>query len=157
MLRFIVTAFAMLALAIPAQAQTVAAGAKLASFLETVGKELAQGNSNLLDMSAGMQDAEYSSTKRVYDAATDALLGYDQLLLVVNIYTLMQDSRDKAIVKKFVGLAASSAVRRSDTALKFVNRELVRIRSPAAIGEVQKVRDLIQKIRDEIQRTVPGS
>jgi hypothetical protein len=157
MLRFIVTAFALLTLAIPAQAQTVAAGAKLESFLVTVGKELERGNSNLLDMSAGMQDAEQGSIMNVYDASISAQLGYDQLLLVVRIYTLMQDSRDTAIVKKFVGSAAGDAVRRADTALKFVNRGLVRIRSPAAIGEVQKVRDLIQKIRDEIQRTVPGS
>ena len=69
----------------------------------------------------------------------------------------MKDSRDQATVKKYVGVLAGGAVRESNAAIAIVNRDLVKLSSPAAIAEVQKARDLILKIRDEIQRTVPGS
>ena len=159
MLRSIVIAITLsLTLAVPACAQTVAQAARLESFMEVEAKELGQRTENLLGMIAGMDDTQSVAANRIYDSVTATDRQYFmQLFIVVSIYTLMKDSRDQATVKKYVGVLAGGAVRQSNAAIAIVNRNLVKLGSPAAIAEVQKARDLIQKIRDEIQRTVPGS
>lgn len=159
MLRSIIAASVLsLAFAAPAHAQTVAQAAKLERFMEVETKELGQRAENLLGMTAGMDDTQYAAATRIYDAVVTAdRQSFRQLYIVVLIYTLMKDSRDQATVKKYVGVLAGGAVRESNAAIAIVNRDLVKLSSPAAIAEVQKARDLILKIRDEIQRTVPGS
>ncbi len=147
-----------LALAAPAYAQTQAQAAKLERFMETTHKELTQTLTNLGGMIAGMSDTQEIAANRIYDAvARMDHQQFMQLRIVVSIYTLMKDSRDQATVKKLVGILAGSAVQQSDSSIAIINRDLVKLSSPAAIAEVQKARDLIQKIRDEIQRTIPGS
>ena len=159
MLRSIIAASVLsLAFAAPAHAQTVAQAAKLERFMEVETKELGQRAENLLGMTAGMDDTQYAAATRIYDAVVTAdRQSFRQLYIVVLIYTLMKDSRDQATVKKYVGVLAGGAVRESNAAIAIVNRDLVKLSSPAAIAEVQKARDLILKIRDEIQRTAPGS
>ena len=158
-LRSIVLAIILsLVFAVSAFAQTVAQAAKLERFMEVETKELGQRRENLLGMIDGMDDTQSVAANRIYDAVTATEHQYfTQLFIVVSIYTLMKDSRDQATVKKYVGVLAGGAVRQSNAAIAIVNRNLVKLGSPAAIAEVQKARDLIQKIRDEIQRTVPGS
>ena len=159
MLRSIVIAITLsLTLAVPACAQTVAQAARLESFMEVEAKELGQRTENLLGMIAGMDDTQSVAANRIYDSVTATDRQYFmQLFIVVSIYTLMKDSRDQATVKKYVGVLAGGAVRQSNATIALVNRDLVKLSSPAAIAEVQKARDSILKIRDEIQRTVPGS
>jgi hypothetical protein len=158
-LRSIVIAITLsLVLAGPAFAQTQAQAAKLERFMEVETKELGQRIENLLGMITGMDDTQSVAAIRIYDAlaGTDQK-SFTQLYVVVSIYTLMKDSRDQATVKKYVGILAGGAVGQSNAAIALVNRDLVKLSSTAAIAEVQKARDLILKIRDEIQRTVPGS
>lgn len=159
MLRFMVIAITLcLAISVPAQALTLAQGVKLEKFLEINSKELGQSNENLLSMTSGLNGLEEIAATRVYDRS--AIMDQHQfmkLYVVVSIYTKMIDSRDQATVRKFVGIFARGAVTSANSALDSINRDVVKLSSPAAIAEVQKIRDLIQKIRDEIQRAFPAS
>jgi hypothetical protein len=159
MLRKIIASIVLsLALAASAYSQTLAQAGKLERFMEVETKELGLRKDNLLGMIAGMDDTQSVAATRIYDAvaATDQQY-FTQLFIVVSIYTLMKDSRDQATVKKYVGVLAVGAVRQSNAAIAIVNRDLVKLSSPAAIAEAQRARDSILRIRDEIQRTVPGS
>lgn len=146
-----------LALAVPAQALTLEQASKLDSFLISTISELDQAKMNLLQMAEGMQSPEYERAMMIYDSANNAINYFDKLNIVTNIYSLMQDSRDQAILKRRAEVYAKQAMKASDFSIGIANRELARLVSPATITEAQKIRDLVQKIRDEIQRTVPGS
>lgn len=146
-----------LALSVPAQALTLEQATKLVSFLNSTTTELAQAKTNLLQMSSGMPLGESIQIDTIYDSITTTDCYFQKLNIVTNIYSLMQDSRDQAISKNYINLIAKHTVTSANTTINVLNRQLATIRSPAAIAEAQKIRDLVQKIRDEIQRTVPGS
>jgi hypothetical protein len=147
-----------MAFASSAHALTLAQAAKLADLLERTGKELSQSTSNLLGMTAGMREPEDGTAQRIYDRAANIDQKHlTQLFIVVSIFLQMKDSRDQAVVRNYVGILAGSAVQSADSAIDGINRDIVKLSSPAAIAEAQKARDLIQKIRDEIKPMAPGN
>lgn len=163
MLRLILitTAF-LLSTMLPSHAQTVAQAAKLGEFLDLTNSELNATTTNLLQMAHGIESQRVESVESInvlgiFDAADNAARYFDKLEIVVAIYSLMVDSRDQAKVKKIGMLLSKQSVVASDNAISRINRNLINLRSPAAIAEAQKTRDLIQKIRDEIQRVFPPS
>lgn len=158
MLRLMVIAITLsLALTTPTHAQISEKVSNLADFLNRTGSELAQTKTNLLQMSKGMQPPEGDWTMLIHDEITRVETYVDRLNIVASIYTLMIDIRDRAAVKKYLVILAKQAVSESNYQIEKINEKVVLIHSPAAIAEAQKARDLIQKIRDEIQRTFPDS
>lgn len=119
--------------------------------------ELSQVQSNLLEMAEGMSPPEYNQIMWIYDSITSAVTSHDNLLIVTKIYTMMIDNRDKAVVARFVELLSKRAIATSNNTIRMCDRVLPKMQSQVAIAEVNKARDLVQKIRDEIQRTFPGS
>lgn len=142
--------------ALPVTAQTIKQADGLVSFLQTHTVDLGQASSNFISMQAGLKENESISANMVYDAVTNVQNYFDTLYLVVSIYVQMADSRDQATVRKYLALLSNQSVKSADKGLQVINRELARLSSPAAISEVQKMRDLIIKIREEINRTVPS-
>lgn len=158
MLRSIVIAVALaLALAVPAHAQTQDQAAKLANFLDKTGPELDTSGMNLLQMAMGMQSPEMDVLSMIQSSSSNAAQYAEKLSMVVFIYSVMLDKRDQATVKKMMVTQAKQSVRASDTSIEQINKVLGKLRSSAVIAEAQKTRDLVQKIRDEIRRAVPGS
>lgn len=158
MLRSIVTVIILL-LAIPMQthAQTVGQAVKFDSFLDGATRDLAQVKTNLLDMSGGMPVEESIHMDTIDFSIRDTECILDKLSIVGKIYSVINDKRERGKVKQFYVSIGKHAVRASNRTVANLNRELSKVRSPAAIAEVQKARDLILRIRDEIQETVPGS
>ena len=156
--RLIIVAITLsLVLTVPAHAQTLEQASKLVDFLDRTGSELAQSNTNLLQMTEGMQSPESERAMMIFDSVTNTECYFGELLTVATIYSLMVDNRDRATVKKMLGLLAKQSVKAANVTISTSNRELAKMRSPSAVAEAQKARDLVQKIRDEIQRTFPGS
>ena len=158
MLRSIVIAVALaLALAVPAHAQTQDKAAKLSDFLDKTGQELNTSETNLAQMGMGMQSPDIDVILMIHSYSDEAGWYADKLSMVVFIYAVMLDKRDQATVKKMMVTQAKQSVRGSDRSIENINKLLDKLRSPAAIAEAQKARDLVQKIRDEIQRAFPDS
>lgn len=158
MLRSIVIAVALaLALAVPAHAQTQDQAAKLSDFLDKAEQELNTSGINLAQMAMGIQSPEADALLMINSSSSEAVWYADKLSMVVFIYSVMLDKRDQATVKKMMVTQAKQSVRGSDTSIEQINKVLGKLRSPAAIAEAQKARDLVQKIRDEIQRAFPDS
>lgn len=156
MMRLIVSAIVLsLALAAPAYAQTQDQASKLSDFLDKTGRELNISGRNLLQM--GMQTPEMDVLSMIHSSSSEAAWYADKLSQVTFIYSIMFDKRDQAAVKKMMALQAKQSIRGCDTSIEQINKLFGKVQSPAAIAEVQKARDLIQKIREEVQRTVPGS
>ncbi len=154
--QIIVSTFLLLALITTARAQTVEQVGKLSDFFERSSKELAQIKENLLGM-ADTPAAESGNILNIYDSITHAECVFDQLHIVATILSIMKDSRDQAAVRMYLVVLGKGAVKQSNATLRFTNRELARNRSPAVIAEMQKARDLVQRVRDEIQRVIPDS
>lgn len=158
MLRFIVIPITLLlALAVPVHAQTLEQAAKLEGFLDRTTSELAQATTNLLQMAEGLPIEDGMQVDTLYESIKNTDCYFQQLNTVAKIYSVMQDSRDRVIVKNFISILAKASVKEANSTIKILNRVLAKMRSSAAIAEVQKARDLVQKIRDEIQLTIPGS
>lgn len=160
MLRLIVVTIALsLALMSTAHGQTIdqAKIYKVAVFLNQASSELDQSQTNLLQMIEGMQSPESDRTMMIYDSATRTQDGIGLLLIVAEIHSLMVDIKDEATVKSVLVLLAKNAISVTNTTIGVINRELAKIRSPAAIAEAQKARDQIYMIRDKIQQAFPGS
>lgn len=145
----------LLSLALLANAQTPEQANKLNEFLLRSGSELGNAKSNLLEMTAGLQSPDSDRAMMIIDSASDAQCSFTQLTITSALLAMMVDSRDQASVRKMNVVITKSSVRTSINALRIINREMAKIQSQAAVSESRKLRDLIQAIRDEIQRTVP--
>jgi len=145
----------LLSLACLANAQTPEQANKLNEFLHRSGSELGNAKSNLLEMTAGLQSPDSDRAMMIIDSASDAQCSFTQLTITSALLAMMVDSRDQASVRKMNVVITKSSVRTSINALRIINREMAKIQSQAAVSESRKLRDLIQAIRDEIQRTVP--
>lgn len=141
---------------LPVAAQTQKQAESFSLFLQTQTENLGQASSNLLSMQGGLNGDELSAADSAYIAATNVQHYFDMLNLAVSIYILMVDSRDQATVKKYLILLSSQSAKAADLSLQSINRQLVRLSSPAVVSEVQKIRDLIIKIKDETRRVVPS-
>ncbi len=158
MLRSLVTVIILLlAILMQARAQTMDQAVKFDRFLDGATHDLAQVKTNLLDMSRGMPVDEAIQMDTIDFSIRDTECVLDKLSIVGKIYSVIGDKRERAKVKQFYDSIAKYSVRASNATVAVLNRELPKARSPAAIAEVQKARDSILKIRDEIQRTFPGS
>ncbi len=158
MLRSIIASVVVsLALVTSAHAQTQDQASKLSDYLGRTGQELDTAGMNLLHMATGMQSPEMDHISMIEGASRNCSSYIDKLGEVTFIYSILLDKRDQAAVKKRVVLFAKQSVRSCEVSIEQFNRALGKLRSPAALAEAQKTRDLMQKIRDEIQRTVPGS
>ncbi len=143
--------------AAPAVAQTQAQAIKLKMFLDQNTKELGDTTQNIYQMALGMQSPEIAEASFLADTLSSHSNYFDTVSIIASIYAMMIDSRDKEVVRKVLVIYVKTALRASDMVVGIVNKQLVKLHSPAAIADAQKARDLIQKIRDEIQRIVPGS
>ena len=154
LVRAMSAAVLILAVQAPCIAQTVAQSAIISAKLDKTGMELTQTVLNLRQMyDVNLPDSDliiYAA-----DAASGADTSFDKLNIYVNIHSLMVDARDKAMVKRFIPLQAKSALRVADQTLPYINKLLAKLKSQAAILELQKARDLIQTMRDEVQKSIP--
>lgn len=89
------------------------------------------------------------------DSAGDANTAFDKLNVYVSIHSLMIDPRDQAMVKRFFPLQAKHALQVADQTLPYINKLLAKLTSQAAILELQKARDLIRTMRDEVKKSIP--
>jgi len=135
-------------------AQTVAQSAVISAKLDKTGMELSQTIINLRQMNdVNLPDSDLISYAT--DSASGADTSFDKLNVYVSIHSLMVDARDQAMVKRFIPLQAKSALKVADRTLPYINKLLAKLKSQAAILELQKARDLIQTMRDEVQKSIP--
>ncbi len=158
MLRSIIAAIVLsLILATPAYAQTQTQAANVSALLEKSGQELRQANINLYQMTINLQAPEIDYVSSITQTVVSADATFDRLLAYIFIYSILIDRRDQSLVKQFIPDQAKRALVLADMAVGNINRVIVRMQSNAAIAEAQKARDLIQRMRDEVHRTIPGS
>jgi hypothetical protein len=80
--------------------------------------------------------------------------GDDQVEILATIHGLMKSTDDQITVKKFLRLTVQYALKTNEQALKIVNRDSVRVKSAAAVAEIQKVREILQRCGKEMQQLV---
>jgi hypothetical protein len=76
-------------------------------------------------------------------------------MVLLQVYTVMVDETDRYRVRMFLQVQAKGTIKMLDYSIEGINRYLVRFQSKAVISEVQKARDLVLKIKAEIERVVP--
>ena len=123
---------------------------RVKSFLEDRWTVLGQAKSNLIQMEAGLPGHEADSAAMI-SAISDVPEGHIRSLsMLLIIYAAMINDTDRNIVRKFVVLDCKAYDKQSDISLKSINRNLARLKSPAAISEATKMRDALQEIKERL-------
>lgn len=155
MLRILIAMIALIALITHANAEPVKAGNELNDFVIKAQSDSDQPRSNLLSMVTGLPESEAEYVFQIYDAATRADEKVSQLFVATSIYTVMVDIRDMAKVRRVINLLASQTIKTLDSQLNVINRNMAKLRAPAAVTEAQRVRDLLVETRDGLQKRTP--
>lgn len=109
---------------------------------------------NLLQMNNTVPRVEpyLDNTVDNFDAATQYI---DKVMVYAQVYMLMIDETDRYRVRMLLGFQAKNSIKSLDYSIEKINGYLVRFQSQVVISEVQKARDLVLKIKAEIERVVP--
>ncbi len=127
---------------------------KLEVFLGINVTELGRVYMNLLQMDSAVPQVEpaLENATLVVSVATQAI---DKAIVYAQVYTIMVDETDRFRVRMLLQLQAKNTIKSLDYSIEKMNGYLVRFQSQAVISEVQKARDLVIKIKAEIERVVP--
>lgn len=140
-----------------AYAQSPSQSAKFADSFGTLAESLGEANQTLFDMSRGMPVD--STDENAVSSITETLLYtgviLDRVQILATIHGMMQSPADQLIVKRFLSSSVKYALKANEAALANVNRLSVRVKSAAAIAELQKIREILQQCRKEMQQLVP--
>jgi hypothetical protein len=139
-----------------ARGQDQGQAGKLAEFLGRTDQEASTAATNLVQMGPGLMPPESDVIEAIHGSTVAASAYLDKLNQVTFIYSIMRDKVDRDLVRQLMLLQAKHTVRGCDLAIEQINRRLGMLRSPAAIAEAQKVRDLLQKARGTVLETVTG-
>lgn len=154
---FICTVALLVGLLTNANAQSLRQSADLSSFLQVEGMQVSKIQQNLLGMMGGMSpdSREFAALSHLTESVnlTDAAL--TTVGTLTYIHSAMLAKQDQTIVQKYLKIHTKSALFSTGATIKSANRSLVLVQSSAALAEVQKLRDLMQKVSDEISRIVP--
>ena len=156
-IRAMVTAVILSVASFSAYAQTKEQAANLEVFLSRICDELDKIAKNLGDIGFALQPDEGEFPMRISDNFTNVSKELDTLSMVAAMYSLMIDHRDQMTVKRYFLILAKLQVRSIERVTQSTDRRLAYMKSSAAIEESKKGVELIQKVRREVQRTVPGS
>ena len=116
--------------------------------------ELSRMHMNLLQMNNTVPRVEPYLDNTV-DNVDVAIQHIDKVMVYAQVYMLMIDETDRYRVRMLLGFQAKNSIKSLDYSIEKMNGYLVRFQSQAVISEVQKVRDLVLKIKAEIERVVP--
>jgi hypothetical protein len=127
---------------------------KLEEFLGIHVTELSRVHMNLLQMNSAVPQVE-PALDNTTDYVSSAHQEVDKVMVLLQVYTVMVDETDRYRVRMFLQVQAKGTIKMLDYSIEGINRYLVRFQSKAVISEVQKARDLVLKIKAEIERVVP--
>lgn len=143
-----------LSIAFNANAQSQQESTKLMEFLVAGDSEMKLAGANLTMMLKGMGPDE--SREAFFSVLVRERTGseFEKLSIGLAFHGRVRDKNDQVFAKTLIDGYAKSAIETADSSLKTINHHMVSLRSPAAISESQKIRDIVIKMRDEIKRVV---
>jgi hypothetical protein len=119
-------------------------------------QEIGQSGRNLNQMTGNFSKTEDERT--VAQASNDSMLAYTWGLWscdISRLYSVMTSASDREYARGVLILQSQALVREFELQIKWINSELPALRSPAAVSEVGKLRDLLQIIRDRANEFAP--
>lgn len=146
----------------PTQAQA----REFSDFICPRSQEIGQSGKNLTQMGAGLNRVEglarnfsQGDDEHIISIAShDGLLAYvmtDEACDMPSIYSLMTSAADRQIVRQMMVLRLRELVKSFDQIIEGLNSNLPLLKSPAAVSEVGKLRDLLQVVRDRANKFTP--
>jgi len=129
-------------------------------------QEIGQSGKNLVQMGAGINSRELLTGDRsqvvderiISHASHNGLLAYvtgGGVCDMARLYSLMISAPDREFARGFLIVHSQQLVSQFDPQIQQINSELPLLRSPAAVSEVGKLRDLLQVIRDRANEFTP--
>lgn len=135
---------------LPCHAQNLAQASKVSFYIDQNLKELDQANINLLQMSAGINSSDEINVSSAADCINSTSYAISMLNTYISIYSMMIDRRDQAYVKKFIPIQSKSSIKISEYCIGRLNKVLTSIKNQSVTLEVERARDLIINLRNEI-------
>jgi len=135
---------------LPSYAQSLDQASKLSSFIDQNLKELDQSYINLLEMSAGINSSEEINVSSAAHCIESTSSAVSMLNTYISIYSMMIDRRDQMYVKKFIPIHSKSSIKISELCISRLNKVSTSIKTQSVILEIQRARDLIINLRNEI-------
>ena len=99
--------------------------------------------------------AEYDATLEIMTNADRIENFADAYALLLDIYSLMVNEKDKAVVLAYIRLYHKRIDALFKVAMGSINRRLPALRTPALLSQSERVRDNIRQIEEKIRSWVP--
>lgn len=128
---------------------------KIRNLEEFLGKnvtELSSVHMNLIQMNVSQIEPYLDST---VDSVNSAIQFIDKVIIYTQVYSIITNETDRRRVRTLLRIQAKYTKKVLDINIGSINSHLVRFQSQAVTSEVQKARDLVIKIRAEIEKVVP--
>lgn len=139
---------------ITCSAQSISQAEKLSGFIEKNDLELGRVHMNLLQMSGAISAAEEVNVSSAAGCINSISSQASLLNAYVSISMLMIDPRDRATVKKFIPINSKATIKIADYCTDRLNAIMPSIKNQAILLELQKARNLIGNLRDEINANI---
>jgi len=147
-------------------APTQAQAREFVDFVCPRNQEIGQSGKNLMQMGAGINSRELLTgnvsqeveERIISHASHNGLLAFTSgqgVCDMARLYSLMISAPDREFARGFLILHSQLLVKQFDSQIQQINSELPVLRSPAAVSEVGKLRDLLQVIRDRANEFTP--
>jgi hypothetical protein len=107
---------------------------------------------NLLEMAKPAVGAEQLALLLIANSGTPPLFAVDRVAELADIYQNMTSEKDKAYVAGGASTALENAKRQLDVGVTGINGQVIYLTSPAAIAEVQRLRDLMREVRQRLDQ-----
>lgn len=129
-------------------------------------QEIGQSGKNLIQMGAGITSRQLQTGDRsqamdetvISHASHNGVLAFvtgGAVCDLARIYSLMTSAPDREFARGFLIVRSQQLVSQFDTQIQQINSELPMLRSPAAVSEAGKLRDMLQLIRDRTNAFTP--
>jgi hypothetical protein len=140
---------------LPAFAQSQADTARLSEVLDKQNEIMLSTQGNLIEMTSGLPEPEATRVDHITVYADSVQYGTQHLIVLTSLHSKMRDTEDRDLVRGYVTLQARYLLKTTNNALHGLNTNLGRLRSPAAIADVQKLRETIQAIQTRVREAFP--
>ncbi len=135
--------------------QTQEQAKKLSLELMEAASNVAQSFSNAFNLTRGLDSQDTENIKQILAASEPTNVSLHSFAELLTIYSVMRDQADRSVVRSSMLNSGQSMLPSLEYSLEIINLSLARLKSPAAIGETQKIRDEFQKIQTKLQAFLP--
>jgi hypothetical protein len=117
--------------------------------------KLVRIHKNISDMYPGLGANDKFLMTMVSDTGEEAEIEMGDLTDLTSIYGFLEGTSGENIVMQTLFARLRSDVKDFDREIKNINLSLSGLHSPAAVSESEKLRDLIQRVRDRVNEFAP--